>query len=287
MIINLDAIGWKWCIIILIFVLFIIYMFFGGGDYEYVGLAPLEIGYNASHQAPHYSGEDVTEEGDIAGDNVTEEGDIAGDNVTEEDNTPEIPNLDRVKTPPKKPIFINFSESQSYESSRMSYGESMSISESQNEEQDLSSAETLTTPMTPRTAALGPFQCRVNGFISKGERLCKQAIEEIYGKPFFCIRPNFLKNPETGRNLELDIYNDELKIAIEYSGKSHYVFPNSFHKTHQDFINQVRRDKFKVEQCDANGVYLITVPYNVPLNLTDIKKYITCYLPENVQKRTS
>jgi hypothetical protein len=255
MIINLDSIGWRWCILILLFVLFLIYLFFGGGEYDYIGLAPLEIGYNASHQEPHYSGEDEFSSDEIS-DEVSQQ----------EDNTPSLPNLERVKTPPKKPIFLNFAESQSYEASS-------TCSESEEVQ-----------PPTPRTAALGPFQCRVNGFISKGERLCKQAIEEIYGKPFFCVRPDFLKNPETGRNLELDIYNDELKIAVEYSGKSHYVFPNSFHKTHQDFINQVRRDKFKVEQCDSHGVYLITVPYNVPLNLTDIKKYITCYLPENVQK---
>ena len=121
--------------------------------------------------------------------------------------------------------------------------------------------------------------------MSKGEKLYKQAIEEITGKPFFCVRPDFLKNPETGRNLEIDIYNDELRMGIEYSGKSHYVFPNSFHKSYDDFINQVRRDQFKVDMCDVNGVYLITVPYNVPLNLEEIKKYITYYLPENVRMR--
>jgi len=40
---------------------------------------------------------------------------------------------------------------------------------------------------------------------------------------------------------------------------------------------------FKVEACDRNGVYLITVPYNVPEHL--IKEYIIYYLPENVKAR--
>ncbi len=34
--------------------------------------------------------------------------------------------------------------------------------------------------------------------------------------------------------------------------------------------------------CDKNGVYLISVPYNIPLNYDEMKKYIESYLPENL-----
>ena len=97
------------------------------------------------------------------------------------------------------------------------------------------------------------------------------------------IRPDFLKNPESGRNLELDCYHPELKIALEYSGKQHYVFPNVFHKTYNEFIEQIRRDQYKVTCCDNAGIYLITVPYNVPYN--QIADYIRYYTPEAVAAR--
>lgn len=140
---------------------------------------------------------------------------------------------------------------------------------------------------SPRTMALGGHKCRANTRMSNGETICKKVIEEIYGKPFYTVRPDFLKNPETGRNLELDLYNDEKKIAVEYNGKQHYVWPNNMHGAYETFIKQVRRDQFKVDMCDKNGVYLITVPYNVGLDYQKIKDYITYYLPENVQARAA
>jgi hypothetical protein len=133
--------------------------------------------------------------------------------------------------------------------------------------------------------ALGEHKCFKNGKISKCEMVCKEAIEEIYNKPFLCVRPNFLKNPETKRNLELDLYNDELKIAVEMNGIQHYKWPNYTGMTKKQFINQIRRDRFKVEACDANGVYLITVPYTVPPD--KVKKYIWNHLPENYKDNNS
>ena len=127
-----------------------------------------------------------------------------------------------------------------------------------------------------------PYSKRTD-FGSKREAICCKIIEEIYQKPFHKIRPNFLKNPLTGYNLELDCYNDELKIAIEYQGEQHYKHPNYTGQTFQQFIYQVQKDKYKVDACDRNGVYLITVPYNVPDCM--LRKYIEYYLPENVQAR--
>lgn len=129
------------------------------------------------------------------------------------------------------------------------------------------------------------FEMPISGekeFDSRPEALCCKILEELYSKPFSKIRPNFLKNPETGCNLELDCYNDELKIAVEYSGYQHYIYPNRYHKTYDDFIKQVRRDQFKIEMCDQNGIYLITVPYWVPE--FKLKDFIIEHLPENIGK---
>lgn len=118
---------------------------------------------------------------------------------------------------------------------------------------------------------------------SKGEAITRKAMEDIYGVPFINSRPDFLKNPETLENLELDCYNADLAIAAEYNGIQHYLWPNYTNQTEQQFHNQLRRDEFKINQCDLNGVYLITVPYEVPYDM--IPKYIEYYLPENVAAR--
>lgn len=117
----------------------------------------------------------------------------------------------------------------------------------------------------------------------KYQNICCKVLEEIYKKPFTSSRPGWLKNPETGGVLEIDCYNEELKIGVEYNGIQHYRYPNIFHKTYDDFIKQVRRDQYKHKKCDENGVYLITVPYNVPQE--KIREYILHYLPENVSRR--
>ena len=119
---------------------------------------------------------------------------------------------------------------------------------------------------------------------SHGERACRRALEELFQVPFITTRRlPWLKNPKTGRNLELDCYNEQLALACEYNGYQHYVYPNIYHRTEEDFEKQQYRDNIKRELCDANGVYLITVPHTV--NYEDIKDYIIYYLPENRKYR--
>lgn len=118
---------------------------------------------------------------------------------------------------------------------------------------------------------------------SRKEELCRRIIEEIYQKPFIKVRPDFLKNPETGINLELDCYNDELKIALEYNGIQHYEYPNYTGQTYEEFVAQVRRDMFKAQRCEEEGIYLITVPYRIPEHM--LRAYIEYYTPEKVAER--
>ena len=118
---------------------------------------------------------------------------------------------------------------------------------------------------------------------SRGEKICRNVLEKFFNKPFQTCRPDFLMNPESGKNLELDCYNEELGLALEYNGIQHYVFPNKFHKTQDDFEQQVRRDEFKKNACQTAGIYLIIVPYSIPHN--KLPKYIEYYLPENVLHR--
>jgi hypothetical protein len=108
---------------------------------------------------------------------------------------------------------------------------------------------------------------------SKGEILCRKAIEKIFDKPFIKVRPDFLKNNVTKYNLELDIYNSDLKLAVEYNGKQHYEYSPFFHRNnYQAFLNQKYRDEIKRMLCKQNEIKLIEVPYTVPFE--DIESYI-------------
>jgi len=96
---------------------------------------------------------------------------------------------------------------------------------------------------------------------SKGETLCRDAAQRIFGKPFIKVRPKFLKNNVTGHNLELDIYNEDLKLAIEYNGQQHYKYVPFFHKNYEAFQNQRYRDEIKKMLCQQQGIHLIEISY--------------------------
>lgn len=131
----------------------------------------------------------------------------------------------------------------------------------------------------PSSVDLPTFQGSGDVKGSKGELACRKALEEIYGKPFASDWPSWLINPKTRAGMELDCYNEELKIACEYHGRQHYEFVEFFHKTRENFKAMQERDRIKFDILQQRGIYLITVPYTVKVE--DIKEYIIYYLPHN------
>ena len=106
--------------------------------------------------------------------------------------------------------------------------------------------------------------------MSKGESECKRCLENIFKMPFEKVRPNFLRNPVTNKNLELDLYNSHLKLACEYNGEQHYIQSEMFTK---ESVNSIKyRDELKKIMCEQNGVYLIVVPYTIKIK--DIENFI-------------
>ena len=72
------------------------------------------------------------------------------------------------------------------------------------------------------------------------------------------IRPKFLYNHATKSNMELDGYNDELKLAFEYNGWFHYEENNWMSRT----LEEVReKDEMKEGCCEYEGITLITIPH--------------------------
>lgn len=97
---------------------------------------------------------------------------------------------------------------------------------------------------------------------SRGEEICHIIMKEIYPSHIFeKIRPKWLLNINSNYPLELDLYNDKLKIAVEYNGKQHYEFCPYFHKNEDHFIKQQERDLLKNELCIKNGIKLINIHY--------------------------
>ena len=127
---------------------------------------------------------------------------------------------------------------------------------------------------TPTTSTITNKTSRSPPKDSKGEIECRRVLQFIFNKSFDKARPNFLRNPVTGGdfNLELDCYDPELGIAVEYNGVQHYKFIPFFHKNKEAFLNQKYRDDMKRRICKENGILLIEVPYTVKIE--DIKSFI-------------
>lgn len=100
---------------------------------------------------------------------------------------------------------------------------------------------------------------------SKGEKECRRVMESLFRRPFPKERPLFLLNNVTGKPLEIDCCNLDLKIGVEYNGQQHYRYVKGMHKSFDDFRTQQYRDEIKKMLCEKNGFLLIIVPYTVEL----------------------
>jgi hypothetical protein len=98
------------------------------------------------------------------------------------------------------------------------------------------------------------------------EKICIQVMEHIFGVQFPKARPDWLKVEETGKNLELDGFNEELGVAIEVQGEQHYKEIAFFHRSKQDFEKRQKYDQFKRDKCIEKEIILIEVPYSIEQN---------------------
>ena len=97
-------------------------------------------------------------------------------------------------------------------------------------------------------------ECNVK--INLGQERTRLIFEELFNKKFNQCRPNWLENPDSGLNLELDGFCEDLNIAFEYQGKQH-LENNTMYSS--DYENQTRRDQIKRDLCAKNKVVLIEV----------------------------
>lgn len=120
------------------------------------------------------------------------------------------------------------------------------------------------------------FQCKYNhnwnatwSNIAKGkwcpncskfssERIVRLYMETIFDAKFEKARPDWLIAP-SGFKMELDGFNNDLKIAFEHQGMQHYKI-NEFANTY-DKLNKIKYyDSLKAKLCKDNNINLIIIP---------------------------
>ena len=121
---------------------------------------------------------------------------------------------------------------------------------------------------------------RGRGKLNKHEERCREIFQRIYGRQFKSVRPKWLENPVTGKNLELDGYCPETRtplgkgLAFEYDGVQHSKYNKHFHRGGPDeFIYQCKKDSWKNIRCKQEGVFLVRIPHFVAYG--DLERYIT------------
>ena len=90
-----------------------------------------------------------------------------------------------------------------------------------------------------------------------GERLCREAAEQLFAVPFRKVKLRGLKGTRGGY-LELDAFNDDLRLAIEHHGVQHYE-PVGIWGGEKQFKRQQEHDRLRREYCRERGIVLIEV----------------------------
>lgn len=91
---------------------------------------------------------------------------------------------------------------------------------------------------------------------SLGERKCKAAMEQLFGKKFQKRRFTQLKGIG-GKSLEIDLYNEELRLGLEHQGAQHFSRKKYFGE--HRFGSVKEHDRRKRAYCKKNGITLIEV----------------------------
>ena len=91
------------------------------------------------------------------------------------------------------------------------------------------------------------------------EEICRAIFKQLFDDDFPKIRPKWLLSPKK-KSMELDGYNETLKLAYEYNGIQHYESVRN-----SDIEYQKKKDKIKVELCTKNNITLIVIPYTIKI----------------------
>jgi hypothetical protein len=124
-----------------------------------------------------------------------------------------------------------------------------------------------------------PLRRKKKKRINKTEEKCREIFQRIFQRPFPSIRPDWLKSPATGRNLEIDGFCPDIETSLgkglgfEYNGIQHSKYTTHFHrKGPQEFDYQCAKDDWKNAKCKDLGITLINIPHDISPH--DLERHI-------------
>jgi DNA-binding transcriptional ArsR family regulator len=138
-------------------------------------------------------------------------------------------------------------------------------------------------PWDVETMIAAKIRMRVRLSPYKGEEVTAFFVEWIVAPRVRLIRharPDFLRNQETGQNLEYDIYVPEFYWAIEYHGEQHFG-PTQRYQGDRAFVERHKRDLRKAQLSKNNNIRL-SVVHNRILTLNGILEVIPNDIPRRV-----
>lgn len=113
---------------------------------------------------------------------------------------------------------------------------------------------------------------------SLGEKIIGQILQEnniLFHKEFI-----FKDLPNRRFDFAILNTNKEIQYLIEFDGKQHFQFINTWHQTEQEFVNAQQRDLEKNKYCLQNNIPLIRIPYydidkiNIQELIPETSKYL-------------
>lgn len=96
---------------------------------------------------------------------------------------------------------------------------------------------------------------------SRSEAAVIKVLEDITGKKFPTVNPSWLI--WRGRTLELDGYNDSIKVALEFSGPLHTKWSPQY-ESYKTYFERIVKDIVKIRLCKKNNVHLIVIDMSLP-----------------------
>ena len=117
---------------------------------------------------------------------------------------------------------------------------------------------------------------------SIGEQLVRKTFNHYFKETFIKVHPKWLINPKTKSRLELDGYNEKLKIAFEVNGIHHYAKSFTRH-TDVKFKDELKKKLCKIKKIKLYSIKYKSMPKLID-TLTDSFKVTKPWLEKNLKE---
>lgn len=87
-------------------------------------------------------------------------------------------------------------------------------------------------------------------------------IRQLFNDNKILFKPEYIFSDLSNRRFDFGVFdNCALKYVVEYHGKQHYIWNDTWHMSYEEFLESQQRDKEKENYCLSNNIPLIRIPY--------------------------